>query len=378
MSASGTSATRTPAGGGADTADGAADEASDGADRGQTPSMGGDGRELRGDVFGRGEGHQAAQPTAEAGFGLRGFVGHGGNSVSRFVREDRNVPRGTLRFGGGRNVIRTVGRCNLVGPVRRAPRRRRLNDHTFKISLCFTNDEFIRGAVGFLLDWVSRIGGSAINARSSRGGAMEVNEAVDIIPRPYALHPVASVERAASPGTGRRPGGGQPLDAQLRPAAPGHAHDAAPGARARRRARSSGCVPHIGYLHSGFEKLGEHLNYNQYVTIVDRMDYSAPIYNELAWHGAAEKLMGDRADAALQGAAHDRRRAGADPVAPAVRRRGGPGPGRVHRVPLRLQRAREDLRHRRVHVRPAVPHELDARRRVEHGPARRGRRSSGW
>ncbi|HLL89170.1 MAG TPA: NADH-quinone oxidoreductase subunit D [Tepidisphaeraceae bacterium] len=52
------------------------------------------------------------------------------------------------------------------------------------------------------------------------------------------------------------------------------------------------CTPHIGYLHSGFEKLGETLNYNQYVTIVDRMDYSAPIYNELAWHGAAEKLMG--------------------------------------------------------------------------------------
>jgi NADH-quinone oxidoreductase subunit D len=52
------------------------------------------------------------------------------------------------------------------------------------------------------------------------------------------------------------------------------------------------CTPHIGYLHSGFEKLGEHLNYNQYVTIVDRMDYSAPIYNELAWHLAAEKLMG--------------------------------------------------------------------------------------
>jgi NADH-quinone oxidoreductase subunit D len=51
-------------------------------------------------------------------------------------------------------------------------------------------------------------------------------------------------------------------------------------------------TPHIGYLHSGFEKLGESLNYNQYVTIVDRMDYSAPIYNELAWHGAVEKLMG--------------------------------------------------------------------------------------
>lgn len=51
------------------------------------------------------------------------------------------------------------------------------------------------------------------------------------------------------------------------------------------------CTPHIGYLHSGFEKLGEHLNYNQYVTIVDRMDYSAPVYNELAWMAAVEKLM---------------------------------------------------------------------------------------
>jgi NADH-quinone oxidoreductase subunit D len=51
------------------------------------------------------------------------------------------------------------------------------------------------------------------------------------------------------------------------------------------------CTPHIGYLHSGFEKLGENLNYNQYVTIVDRMDYSAPIYNELAWFEAVEKLM---------------------------------------------------------------------------------------
>lgn len=52
------------------------------------------------------------------------------------------------------------------------------------------------------------------------------------------------------------------------------------------------CTPHIGYLHSGFEKVGETLNYNQYVTIVDRMDYSAPIYNEIAWHGAVEKLIG--------------------------------------------------------------------------------------
>jgi NADH-quinone oxidoreductase subunit D len=37
--------------------------------------------------------------------------------------------------------------------------------------------------------------------------------------------------------------------------------------------RIARCTPHIGYLHSGFEKLGEHLDYNQYVTIVSRMDY---------------------------------------------------------------------------------------------------------
>jgi NADH-quinone oxidoreductase subunit D len=51
-------------------------------------------------------------------------------------------------------------------------------------------------------------------------------------------------------------------------------------------------VPDIGYLHSGFEKLGEHLDYNQYVTIVDRMNYISPVSNEIAWHAAVEKLMG--------------------------------------------------------------------------------------
>lgn len=51
-------------------------------------------------------------------------------------------------------------------------------------------------------------------------------------------------------------------------------------------------VPDIGYLHSGFEKLGEDLNYNQYVTIVDRMNYISPIANEIAWHHVVEKLLG--------------------------------------------------------------------------------------
>src|SRR5436190_14991641 len=48
----------------------------------------------------------------------------------------------------------------------------------------------------------------------------------------------------------------------------------------------------IGYLHSGFEKLGEDLDYNQYVTIVDRMNYISPVANEVSWFHAVEKLLG--------------------------------------------------------------------------------------
>jgi NADH-quinone oxidoreductase subunit D len=51
-------------------------------------------------------------------------------------------------------------------------------------------------------------------------------------------------------------------------------------------------VPDIGYLHSGFEKLGEDLDFNQYVTIVDRMNYISPVANEIAWHHVVEKLLG--------------------------------------------------------------------------------------
>jgi NADH-quinone oxidoreductase subunit D len=51
-------------------------------------------------------------------------------------------------------------------------------------------------------------------------------------------------------------------------------------------------TPHIGYLHSGFEKLGEHLDYNQYVTIVSRMNYVSPIANDICWHHAVETLFG--------------------------------------------------------------------------------------
>ena len=51
-------------------------------------------------------------------------------------------------------------------------------------------------------------------------------------------------------------------------------------------------MPDIGYLHSGFEKIGEHLDFNQYVTVTDRMNYISPMANNVAWHGAVEKLLG--------------------------------------------------------------------------------------
>ena len=54
----------------------------------------------------------------------------------------------------------------------------------------------------------------------------------------------------------------------------------------------TGCTPHIGYLHSGFEKQGEALNWNQYVVITDRMNYISPVANNMAWHHAAERLFG--------------------------------------------------------------------------------------
>jgi NADH-quinone oxidoreductase subunit D len=51
-------------------------------------------------------------------------------------------------------------------------------------------------------------------------------------------------------------------------------------------------VPHVGYLHSGFEKLGEYRHYNQIIPLTDRMDYLAPMSNNVCFALAAERLMG--------------------------------------------------------------------------------------
>jgi NADH-quinone oxidoreductase subunit D len=55
--------------------------------------------------------------------------------------------------------------------------------------------------------------------------------------------------------------------------------------------------PVIGYLHTGMEKTGEELTYVQGATNVTRMDYLAPITNELSYSMAVEKLLGIEAPA---------------------------------------------------------------------------------
>jgi len=50
--------------------------------------------------------------------------------------------------------------------------------------------------------------------------------------------------------------------------------------------------PVIGYLHTGMEKTGEELMYQQGATNVTRMDYLSPFFNELAFCLSVEKLAG--------------------------------------------------------------------------------------
>ncbi len=52
------------------------------------------------------------------------------------------------------------------------------------------------------------------------------------------------------------------------------------------------CIPHIGYLHCGFEKIGEYRQYNQIIPWTDREDYLNSIGNNVAFSLCAERLFG--------------------------------------------------------------------------------------
>jgi NADH-quinone oxidoreductase subunit D len=51
-------------------------------------------------------------------------------------------------------------------------------------------------------------------------------------------------------------------------------------------------IPDVGYLHRGDEKIAENMQYNQFVPYTDRLDYIAPLANNVAYALAVEKLMG--------------------------------------------------------------------------------------
>ncbi|MDP0489622.1 MAG: NADH dehydrogenase (quinone) subunit D [Verrucomicrobiota bacterium JB023] len=50
--------------------------------------------------------------------------------------------------------------------------------------------------------------------------------------------------------------------------------------------------PDVGYLHRGDEKIAENMHYNQFVPYTDRLDYLAPLANNVTYACAVEKLMG--------------------------------------------------------------------------------------
>jgi len=51
-------------------------------------------------------------------------------------------------------------------------------------------------------------------------------------------------------------------------------------------------VPDVGYLHRGDEKIAENMTYTQFIPYTDRLDYLAPLANNVAYALAVEKLMG--------------------------------------------------------------------------------------
>ena len=61
------------------------------------------------------------------------------------------------------------------------------------------------------------------------------------------------------------------------------------------------CIPHVGYLHSGFEKLGEYRHYNQIIPLTDRTDYLSPDGQQRRPRAGGREADGDRGDRSAAG-----------------------------------------------------------------------------
>src|SRR5687767_3683873 len=51
-------------------------------------------------------------------------------------------------------------------------------------------------------------------------------------------------------------------------------------------------TPDVGYLHRGDEKIAENMTYTQFIPYTDRLDYLAPLHNNVVYALAVEKLLG--------------------------------------------------------------------------------------
>jgi len=51
------------------------------------------------------------------------------------------------------------------------------------------------------------------------------------------------------------------------------------------------CVPELGYLHRGYEKIAENMTFHEFIPHTDRLDYLSPIANNVGYILAVEKLL---------------------------------------------------------------------------------------
>ena len=131
------------------------------------------------------------------------------------------------------------------------------------------------------------------------------------------------------------------------------------------------CQPDIGYLHTGIEKEFEVKTYQQAVTLTDRIDYLAPLSNNLVLLPGGGETAGPGNSAAGAVDARDADRADAPQQPPGVAGHARHRYRRDERVPLLLPRARRYSAHFRDVLRPAHDDQLFPHRRAGAGAAAR-------